>query len=61
MPAITDFGASLPLVTAALLEFRGGDGAVLELLAPTLFFGRPAATAAPPRAMNSAIEAITFA
>ena len=28
---------------------------------PTLFFGSPAATAAPPRAMNKANDAITFA
>jgi hypothetical protein len=33
----------------------------LSCFVPTLFFGRPAAIAAPPRATNSAIVAITFA
>ena len=61
LPAITDFGASLPLVTAAFLSFAAVTAPRLSWLVPTLFLGRPAATAAPPSATKSAIVAITLA
>ena len=62
LPAITAFGAILPLVTAPRFSFAARDRASLQLVgADAVACGRPAATAAPPRATNSAIVAITFA
>ena len=40
LPAITDFGASLPLVTAPFLQRGGGDGAALELLGADAVLGQ---------------------
>ena len=61
LPAITDFGASLPEVTACLRIAAAVTAPCLSWFGPTLPFGSPAATAAPPRATKRAIEAITFA
>ncbi len=60
LPATTAFGASLPLVTAAFFSFAAVTAPRLSCLVPTLFLGSPAATAAPPSAMNRAIVAMTL-
>ena len=61
LPATTALGAILPAVTACLRIAFAVTAPFLIWFGPTLFLGSPAAIAAPPRAMNRANDAITFA
>ena len=61
LPATTALGAILPLVTACLPSFAAVTAPFFSWFGPTLFLASPAASAEPPRAMNKANDAITFA
>ena len=60
LPGTTEPRASLALLTACLRILADVTAPCLSCLGPTLFCGRPAATATPPRAANSARLATTF-